>query len=1393
MTVPTLLRSLPLLLLWPLLACQTAPAQTPWRLVREGWSFDRDNIRWSDPKKVEEKKQKGLLNELTGWAEYDFEVPEDGWYELVFRGGVPGWDRDDFLDGQRLLRAATSGKEDQLAKDLFKECNLYLSAGKHSLRIRRLSFPGVLPSGWELTASGNRPEACVFAAIRGPSVLRAGETLRVEVSGGSSVPMQYDLFSRDLRSGAESPVGSAAFAGPGRETRVLELPVAAEGAYTLVAKVNGKTLRPSEFRAGPYVVVNTRAKPAAAAVKQTLLHEIDCVAQTDNGKPVLLGESYWEAWGATRIGRCRDGKYREGGDNLDPDIPLPPNSHAGKMKSGFSYAIDVPEAQQPYLLQVDYPDDDRRTANVIILEDAKTAKGLQYPAEQLGSGYETGDHYALSGGLLTHQVLFWASTPKLRVALVSMNPGMRAAAARIRVYRLEGGIPMAPPARPDGRLMAAWTEEPGRWLAYFRSFDQKPEIVADLIGIERYCQMLRYAGYNAVMPTEAVYQGTTYHSDQLEGWFVKGYDCPRIMALMCEKYGLRYIPELHLSGQAWFHREVVEKLVADPSELYVYSRLGTSGRAGNWFCGTWNPLHPAIQQKYLDIVGELADKVGDSPAFAGFSSRLMSWVWQSWNGLPSLNWGYGDWTIAQFEKDTGVKVPGAAGDPERFAQRFAFLTAAAQREKWLAWRCARMTDFYRRLRDRLRQANPQAVLYLPYYGDAEQGMDLIFGSFSQTPDGALREIGIDLAALRREPGIALMPQAGFGRRNSSPVADAKSVQDEYVDSVHKGLGAGRERTFGYGNAYFEVHTAVPIDKLGFPNLEPGAYCGAAEAAGRASVQKFSVVLADQDSNLLRIGGLGYTFGQPQYYREWLAAYENLPALPFTRRPEASDPVALWEGEAPDGFYFYAVNRENAANGLALRLEPAAARAVDLASGQALDANPRILLEGCQLRAFRAPKGTRIAAVQAGRDFAPADAGQAARWQQARQLLAEAQQIGTAIAGGSRRQDVTAAQRQAFAAHLENAWRALERGQRWQAVAELSTSPMIAVYEQLAAWPQGLLERRQPLAVLRTAPTGGSAIAATPMLEAPALKEALTAGSAGELRPGTEYDPEWTFTQVLRGRDRAALTLDVPAPGRYRLSLGHVAAEPGAIQATLGGKALAGLAETKVANRPDTTVFPLVQLPAGKAVLELSRRGDFGVYGVTLQPEYRPLPSPLWATIGPFPTDWGSGRKGEFVKAALERVDPPMQGFDPQAEYAGADGRKVRWQLSNEVRGGVPHFTPEAGVSFLFRASVQERQVCYALTQIDSPDDRDAELLIGCDWWAAAWLNGQPVASQRPAKLVAEDGAAFNGWRPTLARIHLRQGRNLLLVKSHGGTVANWFTAWVSDPGDLKVSAPSLSP
>jgi hypothetical protein len=1363
----------------------TAYAAESGVIHRSGWSYDRANMQWYrhlDAAMIQQKKAQGLINDMTGWTEYDIDIPASGWFELVLKGCAPEWGRDVYLDGKRIVTLGTSGPEDVVDGEAFKFTNIYLSQGKHAIKFRRLNYPGDLPGAFELRPASGKPAGCISASIVGHTIRRVGEKFTLSVTGGTTAPVTYDIIAVNALTTRETAVGTVRFPVTQQPiTKTLTINCTAEGVFMLRARVNGQQLRPSDFRVAPLAVIDTRGAAAAPTeMTKTLIHDIDCVQQTNMGKPIVNGEGFWEATEPTRITTSKAGSYRESGDNTDPNLPHPPTLPSyRKFNSGFAYAIDVPQAQELYLLEVDYPDDDRRTANVFVLEPHP-----EMPC-QLYGGYECGDWYELSHQMQTEQVLFWARGTTVRAAILSKNPGMRAAASRIRVYKIEGGLPDGPAMRTDGRLFMHWMEEPSRWLWHGLPPENMDPMAQDFIAMERYVRLCRYYGFNAVCPTEAIYQALSYHSDELEGWFAQPYDAVRIMALMCEKYDMRYVPELHLSGQEWFTKQVVEKLAPNPEDLYTTSRFGTSARdGGSLFSSSWNPLHPAIQEKYTRIIGELTDKLADSPAFGGVSSRLMAWAWQGWNGIPSLHWGYGDWTIAEFSKETGVKVPGEPTDPDRFEARFQFLTSPAMIEQWQGWRHARMLAYYQRLRDRLQVQQPYATLYLPYFGDAVSGMDLVFGTFSQTEHGALAEAGVELDALAEIPGICIMPSGLYGRRDLGDlVADAR-VADSITDPVKKQLGFAYERAFCFTNAYFEDQQQIPVHQLGLPDWAPsrnGGNNGAAEGAGRHVLEKLAYALADQDSTTLLQGGMGYTFGRAAEYREWLAEYAQLPRLPFTPLDTARDPVAVWYRACPDGFYFYAVNREPYEVNITLTL--AKAKTIQALGASEQLALPQgrltLALKPYQLRAFKAP---RRAALVSAETHVPQD-----RIQRVKDRLAFFQQLGCDITTGIRRLDVTEAERTAFQQQLDTAWNAFQHGQYWRARTALSHASVVALCAKLAVWPDNMLDRRMGLGLLRTENRNIDQPSAVPMLDAQALAGMLVSKQDVRLVSSATYHRDWTSSTVLAS-DTGVMDFEmqVAVPGRYRLSLGHVADHHGAITVSLGGKNMAVLAQTKTPNQPESTVFPVVELPGGTLRLRIRGQGSFGLYGVTLQPVYRPMPSPNWMTIGPFPTEWYAGGSLSLMKEALQRIDPPMQAIDLPGEYAGVKNT-IRWKYSDEVRSGVPHFDATAGVSFLYRAYVQEGGVCYATTTITSPEERDAEILIGCDWWANAWLNGELLQTDRPAAQVEEDGAYFNAWRPLLAKCRLKKGVNTLLVKTHGGSVANWFTCYISDPGDLTIT------
>ena len=478
-----------------------------------GWSFARSEIKWYasvDEKAIADKKKRGVIDQMCGWAEYDLQIPATGWYELALSACPDGWNRDVYVDGERIITLGTAGKEDRYDRTWFKETNLHLTQGKHTIRFRRLGFPGVLPGAFELRPADGRPEGCASVKLVGQNVLRVGEKMVLEVTGGTTKPTAYELVEFGEVEPSEKVVTTVKFPAGRVQTQTISIPCTTEGVFSLRARVDGRWLRPNDFRVHSYAVIDTRrTKPAPDKLTKVLIHDIDCVKQTDMGKPVVKDKGFWEATEPTRVARSAAGEYREGGDGTNPNLPHPPKSPAyRKYNSGFSYAIDVPEEQELYMIEVDYPDDDRRTVNVVIAEPSQGPGRWMYC--QLYSGYETGDWFELSNTMQTTRALFWSRGKTVRAAILSKNPGMRAAAARVRVYQVKGGLTEGGAPTDGGRLMVQWMEEPTRWLQHGVPSRKLSEVAQNFVAIDRYLSLCRYHGFNAVSPTEACYQGGTF-------------------------------------------------------------------------------------------------------------------------------------------------------------------------------------------------------------------------------------------------------------------------------------------------------------------------------------------------------------------------------------------------------------------------------------------------------------------------------------------------------------------------------------------------------------------------------------------------------------------------------------------------------------------------------------------------------------------------------------------------------------------------------------------------------------------------------------------------------------------------------------------------------------------
>ncbi|HSQ02693.1 MAG TPA: hypothetical protein VLN59_01585, partial [Burkholderiales bacterium] len=475
------------------IAGNTAEAASPALITRSAGSFDRAYVVNGTLEKV---KQANNLGGSVGWFEYDFTVPADGWYELILKGHAIS--TETFMDPQgddpakALYYAPTSsgfnGTDDKIA-------NYWLKQGKHTLRSQRLFWTGFLSTaGFTLRPSDGRLSTSARVIL--PSaygIYRKGGCGTVQVEYGPSaaaatLPVHWvnAATSHGIRSFTLSLPPAATV------TRVkFPIPCDDEGEFVLYFTDGRPELGHRDLHPFSYEVIDTGARrDASLQLKKTLVQDIDLVATAPDYRS-----------GNTRVVNKAFGAYRESDDRGWFDY----QRGAFKLSppSWFAYVLKNLAPQQAYLVEVDYPDDADRTFAIALRE----SDPLSYP---VAGGVDSGGEFALSQKMQTQALLVYPRAREPRIVFLNAHNGKRAAAARARVYRVDGPLPALVPAQQNGRTYANWYEEGSNLLSMYGAPNDGP--AGTRTALERWAQALDYMGANAMWPTVVIYTFALYPS-----------------------------------------------------------------------------------------------------------------------------------------------------------------------------------------------------------------------------------------------------------------------------------------------------------------------------------------------------------------------------------------------------------------------------------------------------------------------------------------------------------------------------------------------------------------------------------------------------------------------------------------------------------------------------------------------------------------------------------------------------------------------------------------------------------------------------------------------------------------------------------------------------------------
>ncbi|MDD5707809.1 MAG: heparinase II/III family protein [Kiritimatiellae bacterium] len=274
-------------------------------------------------------------------------------------------------------------------------------------------------------------------------------------------------------------------------------------------------------------------------------------------------------------------------------------------------------------------------------------------------------------------------------------------------------------------------------------------------------------------------------------------------------------------------------------------------------------------------------------------------------------------------------------------------------------------------------------------------------------------------------------------------------------------------------------------------------------------------------------------------------------------------------------------------------------------------------------------------------------------------------------------------------------------------------------------------------------------------------------------------------------------LPVPVKGAYRIGAECLAGE-GSVRVSCDGNPVV---QKDVGGNGATDPVRIEferTLSGAQVDLAFTGTGALGIAHVDFAPQLTPILPNAWMTIGPFYTNitWALDQTAMLLAkdfgpesvADKNLLSRGYTGLDGALQWVPADSREGLKKLGGKdapILWYFPALARDAGVNFRYPLGVPNRGLCYAVTWIESPDDRDARIGIGCDWIAKAWLNGKALTSDRSAATKALDTAEFSSDTIYMADVRLKKGPNRFMVKLIGGAGSSSLIAKISDPGDLK--------
>lgn len=627
----------------------------------------------------------------------------------------------------------------------------------------------------------------------------------------------------------------------------------------------------------------------------------------------------------------------------------------------FGFEVPFPDdvIGKPVLIEIDWPDDKPRLAAHYIY---RPSQGY-CDRDRLQQGVQSGVEFPLTGKTVTTRYIFWPGFQEYLFEFRNLAVGRQAAVSALRIYEIKDGklpaLKVTEPPHLPSRRVGHLDEDQTFYMNLNRDYYDNVLLNKniypnyDAFVYEELGKYFAYTGMNSFLYNLLRYHYIFYMTDtNIPPGFppakAGGLD---YMLESLKQRGISFICGINLSSIP----EVAHSPVTNPDAVKSGWIMGDcSGRTDGAMFGARYPnfpTNPEIMRLYLEHIKRTAEILKKHDNVTGFALWTVPW--------KKLTWGYDDYNISLFSKETGIAVP------ER--NRYQYLTETRRRE-WLRWRADKTTQLLKALADTLHAANPEWVLYI-FPQDEAAFLDPVSQSFSTDVDLALDRrkyyydnMAMDLDAIEALDKVYFTPQV---KPSHAPERIYQFNKLEPINELVYSYQADRElfrkegRSRQMNGIYHDYFESIGV-KHPSPTLLPEKYsCFFQDTDvkpwGRYFLKELTYGVAASDSFNITFGAqpLG-ALGREAEVREFVQAYRALPAIPFKNVPEADDPVTVRYLQTPNGTYFYLASMLWAPCKVKITFSKNPGAYIDLSSGQRHTEN-EIEMDTYQLRSFLVPE------------------------------------------------------------------------------------------------------------------------------------------------------------------------------------------------------------------------------------------------------------------------------------------------------------------------------------------------------------------------------------------------------------------------------------------------------